>query len=58
MSPTGTWLHDAVPLGELHFHLKESAMKPDPGTYDVIADPGLSRLVLVVYAAFYCIIYL
>lgn len=37
----GTWFHDAVPMSQLHFHLKESAMKPEPATYNVTGDPGL-----------------
>ena len=38
----GTWFHDAVALSSMHWHLRESALKPDPGAYDVTADPGLT----------------
>ena len=37
---TGTWFHDAVPLNELHWHLRETALKPCPTKYNVTADPG------------------
>jgi len=55
-TPARTWMHDAVPLNELHWHLKESSMKPDPGTYKVLGDPGALkcrvRLYLVHFVCF------
>ena len=39
-TPPRTWMHDAKPVSELFWHLKESAMKPDLGIYEVTGDPG------------------